>query len=258
MLKGHYLLAAIAATTFSALAQAEDFYLSGNIGYSDMDNVSTSGSFSSDFTTGPGTDIPAGTVLPAGTDVGLNTSVDSGSAIGFSLGWQTNQLRFEVEFARVQNDVESHRGVSASDIPLGGEDAGVLVSGAPDNLGISVSELVASGQGEFRTDYLFLNVLYEFATDWVLNPYIGAGIGNAWVDVDYSPSGVAIIDDDDSVLAHQLMAGLDYELNQQLSFYGGLRWRQTDKVEVDADLFDAQFEVEVDSLIAEIGTRWLF
>ncbi|GAA5525820.1 hypothetical protein Maes01_02393 [Microbulbifer aestuariivivens] len=256
------LFCAIAGSVFaasvSASASAEGVYVSGNIGYSDMDDTKTSGSFSSDFTTGPGTSIPAGVSLPAGTRVGWDTSVDSGATYSLALGYQINQFRIEAEYASARNDVKSHDGVGAAGIDLTAEDAGVLVSGAPANLGVSVGDLVAAGEGEFDSRFLFANVYYDFDLGMALTPYVGAGIGNASVDVSYSPSGVTIIDDDDSVFAYQLMAGATYQMSEQLSLFGGLRWRQTDDIQVDADLFDAEFEVQMDSLVAEVGTRWKF
>ena len=258
MLNKKVLFSAVAATVISATAQAEGLYVSGNIGYSNMDDTDTSGSFSSDFVTGPGTTIPAGVTLPAGTNVGWDTKVDSGTTFSLAVGYQIDQFRLEAEYASTQNDVESHDSVSAAGIDLTGEDAGVLVSGAPGNLGVSVGDLVAAGEGEFDTSFLFANVYYDFDLGTALTPYIGAGIGNASVDVDYSPSNVTIIQDDDSVFAYQLMGGVNYMVSEQLTMFGGLRWRQTDDIQVDADLFDAEFEVQMDSLVAEIGTRWQF
>ncbi|KUJ83866.1 hypothetical protein AVO43_08575 [Microbulbifer sp. ZGT114] len=252
------LFCAIAGSVFAVSASAEGIYVSGNIGYSNMDDTDTSGSFSSEFVTGPGTTIPAGVALPAGTNVGWDTKVDSGTTFSLALGYQIDQFRLEAEYASAQNDVESHDSVSAAGIDLTGEDAGVLVSGAPANLGVSVGDLVAAGEGEFDSSYLFANVYYDFDLGTALTPYIGAGIGNASIDVDYSPSGVTIINDDDSVFAYQLMGGATYEMSEQLSLFGGLRWRQTDDIQVNADLFDAEFEVQMDSLVAEIGTRWQF
>lgn len=258
MFTKNHLCCAIAVSAFSFAAQAEDFYVGGNLGYSNMDDTATSGSFNSEFVTGPGTTIPAGVALPAGTDVGWDTSVDSGTAYSLTLGYQLGQLRLEAEYARAQNDVTSHGGVSAAGIDLGAEDAGVLVTGAPGNLGVSVADLVADGRGEFDTSYLFANLYYDFDLGTALKPYVGAGIGNASVDVTYSPSDVGIIDDSDDVFAYQIMGGVNYDLSEQVTLFGGLRWRETDDITVNADLFDAQFDVEMSSFIAEIGTRFRF
>ncbi|WP_066960198.1 outer membrane protein [Microbulbifer sp. Q7] len=249
---------AVAVGLASANALADGFYLSGSLSYNDMDDTYNDGSFTEAFFTGPGTTIPAGVALPAGTAVGWNTDVDSGAGANLAIGWQMDELRFEAEYAYASHDVDTHKNVMAAGIDLSNEDAAVLVSGAPGNLGISVADLVADGRGDFSTDYLFFNVFYDFDASWTLKPYIGAGIGNAWVDVEYNPSGVGIIDDDDSVFAYQVMAGLNYWCSEQLSFFGGLRWRQTDDIEVNADLLPASFDIENESWLAEVGVRWSF
>ncbi|WP_299594119.1 P44/Msp2 family outer membrane protein [uncultured Microbulbifer sp.] len=255
-IKQSLLAAAMGVASVNALA--DGFYLSGSLSYNEMDDTYNDGSFTQQFITGPGTAIPAGVVLPVGTAVGWNTDVDSGAGANLAIGWQMNQLRFEAEYAYASHDVDSHFNVMAAGIDLSNEDAGVLVSGLPGNLGISVADLVADGAGDFTADYLFINAFYDFDISWTLKPYIGAGIGNAWVDVEYNPSGVGIIDDDDSVFAYQVMAGLNYWCSEQLSFFGGLRWRQTDDIEVRADLLPASFEIENESWLAEIGARWKF
>lgn len=251
-------LLAIALGLASANTLADGFYVSGSLSYNDMDDTYNDGQFNREFFTGPGTTIPAGVVLPAGTPVGWKTEVDSGAGVNLAIGWRMDNLRFEAEYAYSSHDVDTHRNVMAAGIDLGGEDAAVLVSGAPGNLGVSVADLVADGRGDFSSDYLFVNAYYDFDVSWTLKPYLGAGIGNAWVDVEYNPSGVGIIDDDDSVFAYQVMAGLNYWCSEQLSFFGGLRWRQTDDIEVRADLLPADFDIENESWLAEIGARWTF
>ncbi|MBB5210489.1 outer membrane protein [Microbulbifer hydrolyticus] len=249
---------AVALALSSSAALADGFYVSGTLSYNNMDDTINDGVFTQEFITGPGTTIPAGVALPAGTDVRWKTDVDSGAGVNLALGWRAGQMRFEAEYAYASHDVDRHYGVSAAGIALGDEDAGVLVSGAPGNLGISVADLVNDGRGDFTADYLFFNAFYDFDAGWALNPYLGAGIGNAWVDVDYSPSNVSIIDDDDSVLAYQLMAGLNYQCNDQLEYFGGLRWRQTEDLEISSNLLPANFEIENESWMAEVGVRWSF
>ncbi|MFI2812040.1 outer membrane protein [Microbulbifer sp. JSM ZJ756] len=257
-MRKNILFSAMLGCAFSTAAMAEGIYVSGNIGYNDLDDIDTAGAFSSDFTTGAGTNIPVGTPLPAGTGVNWDTSVDSGTAISFAVGYGIDQWRFEAEYSMADNDIDSHGSVSAAGIPLDGEDAAVLISGRQDNLDVTVADLVAAGEGEISADYLFVNAYYDFDLGTALTPYIGAGIGNAMIDVDYSPSGVSIIEDDDSVLAYQFMGGASLAVSEQLEVFGGLRWRQTDDLSVNASLFPAEFEIGADSFLAEVGTRWQF
>ncbi|WP_139169502.1 hypothetical protein [Microbulbifer yueqingensis] len=66
------------------------------------------------------------------------------------------------------------------------------------------------------------------------------------------------MDEEGSVLAYQLRGGVNLALTAQLEIYSGLRWRQTDDMQVAASLFPAEFELAADSLLAEIATRWQF
>lgn len=70
--------------------------------------------------------------------------------------------------------------------------------------------------------------------------------------------GISVADlvADGSVFAFQVMAGLNYICSEQLSFFGGLRWCQTDDIEVSANLLPADFDIENQSWLAEIGARW--
>jgi len=51
------------------------------------------------------------------------------------------------------------------------------------------------------------NVYYDFNKAGVIQPYLGGGVGVSSVDVDYQPSGIAIIDDGQTKFAYQGKAG---------------------------------------------------
>ncbi|MEL6364989.1 MAG: P44/Msp2 family outer membrane protein [Pseudomonadota bacterium] len=258
-------MACIAALTTPSFAIAQDDkaskdvegYVQLSLGASILSDSDNSGSFAGDFTTGEGTSIPAGTVLPDGTPVGWTTSFDTGLSFGAAIGARYGAFRGELEFARQGNDVDTHVGVEAGGIALGEEDAGVLVTGA-DNLGVSVADLVADGKGDIRTNFLLANVLYDFQNQSMITPYIGGGIGVGFVDVDYSPSDVPIIQDNSTAFAYQAIAGVTAAVGAKSDLFLAYRYRATSDVDVRADLFAADFDIENRASIVEIGFRHSF
>ncbi|MEM8986069.1 MAG: P44/Msp2 family outer membrane protein [Pseudomonadota bacterium] len=255
-------VAAISAVCLSApgIAAAQDFYVSGSVGAGFLTDSGNSGSLSSDFTTGAGTTIPAGTALPAGTGVGWDTEFDAGFAISAAVGQRLiDNVRGELEIAYQSNDVDTHTDVAVGGGAIGTEDAAVLISGQNANLGVSVGDLVADGQGSVETIYLMANIYYDFEVPGApLKPYVGGGLGVGFVDVDYSPSNTPIVDDDASVFAYQVMAGAAFELTPLAELYGGYRYRGTTDVETDVSLFPATLDIENQSHIVEAGVRFFF
>lgn len=251
---------AAAIVAFSpGLVHAGSIYVSGSIGAAMPQDSDNSGSFPNGFTTGTGTTIPSGTSLPAGAPVGWKTEFDTGLFVSGSVGWAFNNgLRLEAELSHQTQDVDTHTGVTAAGIPLGSEDAAVLISGSPA-LGISVSDLVADGQGKVESTSLMLNAYYNLKLhDSPFSAYVGAGLGLADVDVDYKPSDVTIIEDGDTVFAYQLMAGLGYALTDSTTLYGGYRYRATEDIETTSSLFPATLKVENSASIVEVGLRYAF
>ncbi|UHQ53816.1 MULTISPECIES: outer membrane protein [Microbulbifer] len=251
-------MTALAAALASVSAHAEDFYISGSVSWNDMDDIDTDGRFTGDFVTGEGVAIPSGVVIPRGTRLRWDTDIDSSWGVQLAAGWRMREWRFEVEYAWAEHDVESHKNVRVGGANIDGVDAAVLLTGQLEPLGVTVGELVDGGQGDVSTDFVFFNAYYDFDTGTQWQPYLGAGLGNAWVDVDYKPSDVRIVDDDDSVFAWQLMGGINYLCTDELTYFGGLRWRETDDAEVRSRLLPADFDIDTESLIVEIGARWHF
>lgn len=255
MLSRNPLFIAIAGLAFSAAVQAEGLYVSGSLSYNDQDDISTDGRFTRDFVTGGPVDV----LLPIGTGVRWDTETDSGYGVNLAVGWRMQHFRVEAEYAYAKNDVDKHKNVRVAGVGnIDALDASVLVEGAADVLGATVGQVVRNGKGDIGTDYLFVNAFYDFDMGSSWSPYVGVGIGSGWVDVEYKPSNIKIIDDDDRVFAWQVMAGLSYLCSEQLSFFGGVRWRQTDDVEVRSSLLPANFDLNNENFIAEGGLRWHF
>lgn len=246
-----------AGSMLTGAAVAEGYYVSGSGGLSFLNDSDNVGAFNGAFTTGEGTTIASGTVLPDGTAVGWETDFDTGYALSGAIGRDYGWLRGEIEVAYQSNGVDTHTDVTAGGIALAGEDAGVLITGS-GNIGTSVGDLVAAGQGDVSTLFVMANVFYDFDLGGPLTPYIGGGAGIGFADVDYSPSGVAIIQDDGSAFAYQAMAGIAYAVAPAVDLTVGYRYRATSDIDVEADLFSADFDIENSASIVEAGLRFTF
>ncbi len=252
-------LAAISAAIgfIGVTPAAAERYFSGSAAFSFLRNSDNEGAFAGPFTTGAGTLIPAGTVLPDGTSVGWTTDFSSGFALAAAVGRRFGPLRGEVELAYQRNGVDTHFGVTAGGLTIDGEDAGILITGSP-NLGVTVGDLVADGQGRLRTVYAMANAFYDINVGGPIRPYLGGGAGLAFANVDYSPSGVGIINDGGVNFAWQVMAGASWAVTRRSEIFGGYRYRSAGDVSVEADLFAADFDVQNRGSILEAGLRLTF
>ncbi|MEM6626984.1 MAG: porin family protein [Pseudomonadota bacterium] len=251
--------AGLAAVLSAASAQAQEWYVGGSIGIaaqSDSDNSGSSGA----FTTGNGAPaIPFGTPIDAGTPYGWSTEFDDGLALSAEFGARIdNGLRAGVELTYTDADVDTHSNVTIGGGSIDDVDAAVLLTGSADQLGASVADIVADGQGDISTTALFANVYYDFNLSGALQPYVGAGIGLADVEVDYSPSGVGIIDDSETKFAYQIKAGATWRATDAWEIYGEYAYRATEDVELDNSLFPGTLDIENQQSVFSIGARYRF
>ncbi|NHK28210.1 porin family protein [Parvularcula flava] len=250
--------ALVAVAGFATSAAAQDYYVSGTFGVNSQENSDNSGEFTRPFfITGTGTALD-GASLPEGTEVGWETDFDDGYTFGAAVGKDYGMFRLEAELAYAKNDVEAHRMVEAAGMNIMPVDAAVLIQGQTSPLGASVGQIVADGQGDISTTYILANAYLDFENNTRLTPYVGAGLGTAFVDVDYSPSGVAIASDSGNVFAYQFIGGLDFALNDTSSLLTNVRYRGTGDVDVEVDLFPAELQVQNSSYVLEAGYRYKF
>ena len=245
------------ASLMSATAAAE-FYVAGSYGIVDQDDSSNKGNFTSDFTTGTVTGVNPPLTIPAQSPVGWKTEFDRGDQWTLALGWKIDNFRVELEYARSASDVDTHKGVSAAGIDLTDIDAGVLISGNVGDLGVTVGELVANGRGEIETDSFFLNGYYDFENESAFTPFVGVGIGTTTVDVEYAPSGVPVISDDDSGMSYQAIVGADYEITEALDVVLSIQYVTGDDATVSSSLLPAKFDIENESISYRLGLRYTF
>ncbi len=252
------IISAIAsASVIAGVALADDNYVSLSGGLSIQDNSNNSGTFDGVFTTGAGTTIPGGTALPANAPVSWATQFENGYVVNGAIGRRFGSLRGELEVGYQSSGVQSHGNVRAGGIALANEDAGVLITGS-SNLGVTLGDLVADGQGDLSTLFLMANMYYDLETGTSFRPYVGVGAGVGFVDVAFSPSAVGIIDDNTTSFAYQAMAGVAYEVSPMVEIYAGYRYRATLDAEVNVSLFPATLDVENRSSNVEGGIRVSF
>lgn len=165
----------------------------------------------------------------AGSEVG-DLDYDTGWGGGASLGYMpggtnsfVDSMRFEIEYAYRTNDLE-------------------------DIDGVSVSERIRSNAGMF-------NAYFDIPTQMRVLPYVGAGIGIAQVEMDLNELGV---NDNDTVLAWQLMAGLGYapQTIPNTVFSVGYRYFSTADPEFSGTAGTVENEYNTHNV--ELGARFIF
>lgn len=250
-------IAALVLAPTSA-AYAQEWYAGGSIGAVMQDDSNNNGSTGS-FTTGNGSPtVPTGTAVASGTPYGWNTQFEDGASFSAELGMRYGGgLRSGIELGYTQSDIDRHSGVKLGTTALDGVDAAVL-TGSATKLGATVGAVVADGRGDITNTAVFANLYYDLETGGPLSPYVGAGIGFSKVEVDYSPSGVGIINGSETAFAWQLKAGVTWKIEQNWEAYGEYAYRQTDDVTLDNKLFPGTLNIENTQSAVSIGVRFRF
>ncbi len=174
----------------------------------------------------------------------VDSEYDGGFVLGGSVGrnipeWSTNSaaLRAEIELSYSDNDVDA-----------------VNFSGNGPGAEGNISGSVASTR-------LFGNLLVDFDTGTAITPYLGAGLGVAFVDQDIVYGGAPVnISGDDTVFSGQLIAGASYELRDGLSLFGDVRYIRDFGVEGTrtSPALVSGTDTDFDTFTANFGLRFAF
>ena len=256
--KRNFMAASVLASLISVSAFAGDLYISAAVGINDQESTFNDGTFTSDFETGNIGALSAPLTIPAGGDVNWSTDLDKGDSYTVAFGKKINNFRIEVEYAYSDADVKSHFEVNAASIDLTGLDAGILISGSVGDIGVSTGELVADGRGEMVTTGLYFNGYYDLDTGSAWTPFIGVGIGYGDAEVTFNPSGVNVISDKDSSTMYQLITGIGFDLTDSANLYAQVRYRDSGDITVDSALLLAEFDIENESMVYDMGVRYSF
>ncbi|MDY6943249.1 MAG: outer membrane beta-barrel protein [Pseudomonadota bacterium] len=101
------------------------------------------------------------------------------------------------------------------------------------------------------------NAYYDFNTGGSVMPYIGAGIGGVQLSADVNLGDIDIIDDDATVFAYQLTAGLGFELSPNVMLTAAYRYQATEDTEfTDEAGGDVEFDWASHNL--DIGLLFTF
>lgn len=155
---------------------------------------------------------------------------DTGFNVGITGGVDCGPGRYELELTYRQNDFDQISDPAGS-IPVDGDGSALA---------------------------FMANAFWDIATGSPVTPYLGGGIGVANVSInDLGVLGLPVADDDDTVFAYQLGAGIAFELNPNMALDLGYRYFATSDPEF-TDNFGDKFESEYQTHNASLGLRIMF
>jgi opacity protein-like surface antigen len=129
--------------------------------------------------------------------------------------------------------------------------------------------ILETGTAAFDGEVEFIPVTFNYKLEGCFTDtfkwYVGAGIGAAFVDADYSlaitgafPAIGRRLSDDDTVFAGQIFAGVVWEATENFELYSGARWIYVDDPELSDTFTGASLDVEIDDVLIEGGFRFNF
>jgi len=200
LLAGAAAIALGAASGASAQSVESGWYVAADAGYHIPKNIKATSSAGYDWT----------------------VSSDNDWAAFGRLGYRFNpNWRLEGEYGYRGSDIKSVRGTdSAAAQPVGLCKAGIVRTASDPTC--------QSPDGSIKAQTLMANVIYDFMPASTLRPFIGAGVGTAWVrnkaygQLSGVPAGAATFqntrfDDTDQALAYQGMLGVAWEMSPNWS-----------------------------------------
>lgn len=232
---------------------AQDFYVSGMIGLNNPQNSNNSGQLSSGFVTQA---VPGFASMPlaAGTPFSWNTDFSDGEAYSVAFGYNYEPFRIELALHRTANQVVKHTGFTLANMNISSADVGILGAGFSDT---SVEGFLSPG-GQMESTSVMLNAYYDFDWEGDIHPYVGIGIGNAEEDVSYASLNGDVVSGQENDFAWQLMAGLQYTVDDYISFFGQYRYFQASDPDFSTTLIPGTIGVENQFQAIEFGLRFSF
>ncbi|WP_185961296.1 OmpA family protein [Telmatospirillum sp. J64-1] len=114
-----------------------------------------------------------------------------------------------------------------------------------------------SASGDINALSLMANLYYDIPTGTALTPYIGAGLGGVYVDVDgVSTPTLGPANHNSWKLGYQGIAGLAYALNENLSIKGDYRYFATEDVRFNVNGERVKLPYANHSVM--VGFNWRF
>lgn len=172
-----------------------------------------------------GNDSGDGALVPSPFDF---LSLDSsGYAISFAFGRRhSRKLRSEIEVAFRSNDINSTG--SPIDFIGDGFDAAILTAAGTNE---------EQRDGSVNATSLMKNFFIDFENTTRFTPYVGAGLGLSYVDIEFGQSssidGEATFQDGEGLFSYQAIGGVATRVNSFTDFVVEYRFLGTSEVEFD-------------------------
>ncbi|WP_333587641.1 outer membrane protein, partial [Phenylobacterium sp.] len=214
-------------------------------------------------------DADSSNTAPGGSLYTWNFNQDDDWAGFARLGYRLNpNWRVELEGGYRPGDISSVRG---------GANNAILGLCTPGVVRTATASTCGSPTGDIEAWTLMGNVIYDFAPGAAINPFIGAGVGINHVRMDVagqfsnvpgtlSATNPAIqnlrIDDDDTALAYQVLAGLAWQASERLNV--DLTYRYLGGTDLDfasagsANLQPGVFTGQYSDQSVTVGLRYAF
>ena len=152
----------------------------------------------------------------------IDTEFEDDWNYSVAYGWKREGYRYEAELVLGEDDVSSH--TLNGGAPLEGPTGGINMAG------------------------LLFNGYYDFSTASAFTPYVGAGLGVAMVEAEgFGVAGIPdVLDDDDTVIAYQLMAGIGYDLSERTNIFAEYRYFGTESADVTTSVSTGSVATDLD------------
>ena len=203
--------------------------------------------------------LEPGSLIRKPTRLTIDTGFDFGRFANLAAGLTvTDTFRIEAEVSYLQHDVEVSRAFQMENQDLDENETSRLVvsQGAPR---LDYDQIVAEGLGRVETKATFANGVYDLPFGGAnFAPYIGAGVGVAQTNLNYTPGGTALLNESDTVVAYQFMLGAHYQAGRKTDVTFGARYRGMGTADITVDLLPPEFSFEGEGFVGEIGLRRTF
>lgn len=160
--------------------------------------------------------------------------LDDAPVFGGALGYRFPWARLEANVSYRQNDVDG--------VEVGGVDFG--------------------SDGDTKALVGLVNLYLEPDLGLPLRPYVGGGVGAAYLSVDTGDGSPLEIDDEAGAFTWNLLAGLGYDLTESLALTATYRYLRLEGTDFSADLAGVDVgDVDVDDVDLHevvLGLRYTF
>jgi opacity protein-like surface antigen len=161
--------------------------------------------------------------------------LDDGPVFGGALGWKFPWFRLEANVSYREND--------ADEVSVEGADFGA--------------------DGETKALVGLINAYVDLDVGhFPLRPYVGGGVGGAYLELDTGDDTPLSVDDEAGAFAWNLLAGVGYDITESVAITATYRYLRLEGSDFSADLAGVDLgDVDVDDVAlheALIGLRYTF